>query len=516
MKKRMLAALLALCMVLSMGAGAFASEGEEGYIPFLTESGDDYFHAEEPTTVTMTATVPQDGTYVVITMPMGPSGDEENFSLSSDNAALAFLAEQEPHDLLNGGYWSVELTAGDYAVTAENVRSLGVHLVYVDTSILPASIPEAAERVTAHFRYAREDGTKTSTFRADEPSSCEMTANVEQEGPYLVTVDAQGSETLSLAADGDALAFLDQLEAEDPSGLGMYEIEKTALVELTAGEYTLHVENAGECSVRMELAHPLDAVDGVIGEGLYVCQLDEAATVNYTVIGLGSVVAFYTGAEQALSKAEEVRLIDENSKQQPVTFAPGAAVIDFEGGHVTSALVGDGAESPAEGASESAVPEAVLNHYGLSAEEFAALKAAIAAQIQEEWTADEPYDSNLMGLYDWTYMTDFIIRIHSDETSDSILGENIGKNLMTDESMDRCIEELAQYCTGDDALFQQRAMVLGHGINRWAADNGVSYERWRMVWEGVMTALSTYVSGSILTDGNPTDEYIRPLFSQEN
>ncbi len=517
MKRRIVAVLLALCMVLSLVTGAFASDGEEGYIPFLTESGEDYFYTDEPTTVTMTATVPQDGTYVVITMPLGPAGDEENFSLSSENEALTFLAEQEPQDLWSGGYWPVELTAGDYAVTGENVTQLGLQLVYVDTSLLPANIPEPAEQVTAHFRYTREeDGKDVVVFRADQPSSCDMTANVEQEGPYLVTVDTDGSEALSLAVDGDALAFLDQLQAEDPSGLGMYEIEKTALVELPAGEYTLHVENASECSVKMELAHPLDAVDGVIGEGLYVCQLDEAATVNYTVIGLGSVAQFYTGAEQALSKAEEVRLVDENSKQQPVTFEPGAAVINFKGGgHVTSALVGDGAESVAEGASEGAVSEDVLNYYGLTAEEFAALKAAIAAQIQEEWTADEAYDSNLMGLYDWTYMTDFVdIRIRSDETSDitEMLGEDIGKNLMTDGSMDRCIEELAQYCTGDDALFQQRAMVLGHAINRWAADNGESYERWCMVWEGVMIALSAYVDG--ITDG-PTDAYIRPLFEAE-
>ena len=268
----------------------------------------------------------------------------------------------------------------------------------------------------------------------------------------------------------------------------------------------------------MELTHPLDAIDGVIGEGLYVCPLeDDFTTVNYTLIGVGSTVEFYSDAAEATTSSGEIRLRDKNSEQKSISFMSGMAVIDFDGGYVTSVLVGgDGAESasPSQSASESEITEeAVLNHYGLTAEEFAALKAAIAAQIQEEWTADEAFDSNLMGLYDWTYMTDFIIRIHSDETSDSILGENIGKNLMTDESMDRCIEELAQYCTGDDALFQQRAMVLGHAINRWAADNGESYERWCMVWEGVMTALDAHVKGTILTDGSPTDAYIRPLFN---
>ncbi len=523
MKKRMLAALLALSLVLSLGAGAFAAEGEDGSLWFATEDGKTEFASETPATVTMTATVPQDGTYVVTTKSAGPADDKENFSISSENAALAFLADEDPGDV-KSGHWPVELTAGDYAVTAENVTSLSVQLVYVDTSLLPDNIPQAAEQVTAHFRYTREeDGKDVVVFRADEPSSCDLTANVPQDGLYFVEVDVQGSEALSMAVDGDGIPFLNQLQAKD-DGSGTYAIRKTTLLDLTAGAYDLHVENATYCSVKMELTYPLDAIDGVIGEGLYVCPLeDDFTTVNYTLIGVGSTVEFYSDAAEATSFAGEIRLRDKNTEQKSVLFGPGMAVIDFDGGYVTSALVGgDGTESasPAQSASESAISEQdVLDYYGLSAEEFAALKAAIAAQIQEEWTADEPYDSNLMGLYDWTYMTDFVdIRIHSDETSDitSMLGENIGKNLMTDQSMDRCIAELAQYCTDDDPLFQQRAMVLGHAINRWAADNGVSYERWCMVWEDVLLALSAYVSGSILTDGNPTDALIRPLLSPEN
>ena len=518
MKRRMLAALLALCMVLSLGTGALAAEGEDSTLWFATEDGQTEFTSEAPATVTMTATVPQDGTYVVTTKSVGPADDKENFSISSENEALAFLADEDPGDV-KSGHWPVELTAGDYAVTAENVTSLSIQLVYVDTSLLPDNIPQAVERVTAHFRYTREeDGKDIVVFRADQPSSCDLTANVPQDGLYFVEVDVKGSDALSMAVAGDGIPLLNQLQAKD-DGSGTYVIWKKTLLDLTAGTYDLHVENATYCSVKMELTHPLDAIDGVIGEGLYVCPLeDDFTTVNYTLIGVGSTVEFYSDAAEATSSAGEIRLRDKNSEQKSISFMSGMAVIDFDGGYVTSALVGgDGAESasPAQSASESGITEEdVLNHYGLTAEEFAALKAAIAAQIQAEWTADEAFDSNLMGLYDWTYTTDFIIRVHSDETSDitEMLGVNIGKNLMTDESMDQCIAELAQYCTGNDPLFQQRAMVLGHAINRWAADNGESYERWCMVWEGVMIALSAYVDG--ITDG-PTDAYIRPLLSPD-
>ena len=337
--KKLLALLLALCMSLSLGAGALAEGEEDGTIWFATEDGQTKFTSETPAAVTMTATAPQDGTYLITTMPKGPDGGKEGFSVTSEDQALAFLAEQEPQDLWDGGYWTVELTAGDYAVTAENVTSMRMSLFLVDDTGMPDDIPPAAERVSARFWFT-EDGKRTSRFRAEEPASAAMTATVEQDGLYLVTVDAEGSEALSLTVDGDAFAFMGQLQPAASDDGEAYQIRKTALVELTAGEYTLQIENGTSCSVDVELTHPLDGVDGVIGEGLYVCQLGEAATVSYTVMGVGAEADFYAGPADSLSEAGSVWAHKKNSDQAVVTFEPGPVVIDFEGGYVTSALVG--------------------------------------------------------------------------------------------------------------------------------------------------------------------------------
>ena len=339
--KRMLTTLLALCLILSMmGTGAFAAEEEDSTLWFVTEDGQNKFESETPATVTMTVTVPADGIYLVTTQPEGPDGGPEGFSVTSEDEALAFLAEQELRDLWNGGHWPVELTAGDYAVTAENVTSMSMSLFLVDNTGMPDDIPPAAERVSARFWFT-EDNKRTSNFRSPEPASGVMTAEVEQDGLYLVTVDAQGSESLSLAVDSDAFAFMSQLQPEDPYETGEYEIWKSALVELPAGEYTLQIENGTRCSVDVELTHPLDTVDGVIGEGLYVCQLDEAATVNYTVMGVGAEAVFYSGpSPESLSEAGDAWAYKKNSEQAVVSFEPGTAVIDFTGGYVTSALVG--------------------------------------------------------------------------------------------------------------------------------------------------------------------------------
>ncbi len=347
--------LLALSMVMSLGAAALAAEGEDVTLWFMTEDGQTEFASETPATVTMTVTVPQDGTYLVTTLPEGPDGGPEGFSVTSEDEPFAFLAEQELRDLWNGGHWPVELTAGDYAVTAENVTSMSMSLFLVDDTGMPDDIPSAAERVDASFRVS--DGDRSSTyFYTEEPSSVTMTATVEQDGLYLVDLFASGDGSLSLTVDGDALAFMNQLPLEDV-GFGEYGVEKIALVELTAGEYTLQIENGISCSAYVELTHPLDAVDGVIGEGLYVCQLDEAVTVNYTVMGAGAEADFYTGPADSLSKAGHAWAYEKNSDQAVVSFEPGTAVIDFEGGYVTSALVGSTGDVPAEPEPTAAEPE---------------------------------------------------------------------------------------------------------------------------------------------------------------
>lgn len=425
MKKTMLSILLALCLVLSMGAGALAS-GEDVTLWFVTEDGQTDFASETPATVTMTVTVPEDGTYLITTQPEGPDGGPEGFSVTSEDEALAFLGEQELRDLWNGGHWPVELTAGDYAVTAENVTAMSMSLFLVDDTGIPDDIPPAAERVDARFWFT-EDDRSSSLFRAQEPSSATMTATVEQDGLYLVTVDAEGTDALSLAVDSDAFAFMSQLQPEDPYETGEYEIQKAALVELTAGDYILQIENGTSCSVDVELTHPLEAVDGVIGDGLYVCQLDEAVTVNYTVMGVGAEAVFFAGPADDLAEAGHAWAHKKNSDQAVVSFEPGTAVIDFTGGYVTSALVGStegvyAAGSDAESGSAGAAEPVEFNVDHTNTDENGAVigTAAVPADGYYLFTADAlPMTSDAPV----TFTTDLPIQTESEVVPDGVFSE---------------------------------------------------------------------------------------------
>ncbi len=157
----------------------------------------------------------------------------------------------------------------------------------------------------------------------------------------------------------------------------------------------------------------------------------------------------------------------------------------------------DGEEEVPDGA----VSEGVLSNYGLTAEEFEALREAISAQIQEEWTADEAYDSNLNGINSW---------LGYGGAADYV-GVDFDGTLMTVEGIDEYIEKNAKYWTEQDPLFQERAMVLGHALIRWAADNGMSTDKWEDVWSGLQVAFWEYCY-----EENPNDKYIKPLFSPEN
>lgn len=160
-------------------------------------------------------------------------------------------------------------------------------------------------------------------------------------------------------------------------------------------------------------------------------------------------------------------------------------------------------ESSAEEPSEDAVSEDVLNVYGLSAEEFAALKTAIQAHIDSEWDAEESYLSLDNGS---SYELGYVCGIIRDELEDRA-GADAPQDMRNDEAMETFIQSEIEQTYSSDALsplWKERTTVLAHAINEWAATQNISYDLYYHIWDELSSAFAAVLAGD--------DYYLAPLF----
>lgn len=198
----------------------------------------------------------------------------------------------------------------------------------------PAEAAEAGqERVNVYFEADGE-----WSFNSDEPASVTMTAQVPQDGTYLLDLYAEGGWTefsqapAAVTSPDEALAVVNEREEYGDA----YGGATICLVELTAGEYTLQAEDACYLSANLTLVYPLDSVLGPIEEGSYICTLDEAVTVNYTLTGSDARATIYNGTAEEMHTAGSLMAWDEtfsgdpDTDQNSVAFEPGTVVIDYQ------------------------------------------------------------------------------------------------------------------------------------------------------------------------------------------
>ncbi len=161
-----------------------------------------------------------------------------------------------------------------------------------------------------------------------------------------------------------------------------------------------------------------------------------------------------------------------------------------------------GEEAPAE----EAVPEEVLNSYGLTAEEFAALKASIQEHIAGEWGAEEAYLSLDNGSVPDLWKTCTLIR---DEV-EKRYGTDESQDMRKDEAMESYInsgieeEFSADHLSGLSSLWKERTLVLAHAVNAWTEEQSISYDLYYHIWD----MLSSGFTAMMIED----DTYVGPLF----
>ncbi len=196
----------------------------------------------------------------------------------------------------------------------------------------PAEAAETGqERVTVYFEADGEH-----RFYTEEPSSVTMTAQVPQDGTYLLDLYAEGAwmdssqPPVAVSSPDEALAVVnDQESYGDANG------SVICLVELTAGEYTIQAENACSLSADLTLVYPIESVLDPMEAGAYVCTLDEAMTVNYTLTGSDAHAEIYNGPADDMREVGSVMAWDEegsgelNTDRNSISFEPGEVVIDF-------------------------------------------------------------------------------------------------------------------------------------------------------------------------------------------
>ena len=112
--------------------------------------------------------------------------------------------------------------------------------------------------------------------------------------------------------------------------------------------------------------------------------------------------------------------------------------------------------SSEEEPTEEAISEDTLNYYGLTSEEFVALRESIKAHINSEWDVEDDY------LDDKDFY-DLVNKIRSNMTED----------FMKDEIVDEFINsELSSYTD----LGKKRVTILTHAFNDWAAQQSIDYD----------------------------------------
>ena len=189
----------------------------------------------------------------------------------------------------------------------------------------------AQEQVTVHFGTGEKNG-----FYSEQPASATLTAQVPQDGTYLLDLYAQGAygddaPKLAVSSPDAALAVVNsQTSYGDAATGGLY-----CLVELTAGEYTIQAENACSLSADLTLVYPIESVLDPMEAGAYVCTLDEAMTVNYTLTGSDAHAEIYNGPADDMREVGSVMAWDEegsgelNTDRNSISFEPGEVVIDI-------------------------------------------------------------------------------------------------------------------------------------------------------------------------------------------
>lgn len=253
----------------------------------------------------------------------------------------------------------------------------------------PAEELPVQEQVSVRFKAGEEN-----RFYSEQPASATLTAQVPQDGTYLLDLYAQGAygedaPKLAVSSPDAALAVVNsQTSYGDAATGGLY-----CLVELTAGEYTIQAENVCDMSADLELTYPMESVLGAMGAGTYVGTLEEAMTVNYTVTGTNAHVEFYSGSADALSWIGSCSALDTEDTGEPdtdqtsVSFEPGTVVIDFQDHPHDGTLEGVEADMSTneaavlKGASIDFVQEGNENGFGFnshSADEPATAAATIA------------------------------------------------------------------------------------------------------------------------------------------
>lgn len=185
-----------------------------------------------------------------------------------------------------------------------------------------------------------------------------------------------------------------------------------------------------------------------------------------------------------------------SSKQPAQTQAPAATEepsVEKDTGELSDAqkaLAEAKAALEESKARAEAIPEDKLNHYGLTAEEFTALKTSIQEHIDSEWTSEEEYLNYDNGSSNDLWKVCTIIR------------DDASADFMTDEIIESYIDGASlDYGT---SLWKERAIVLAHAVNDWAAQQNIDYDKYVHIWD----ALSDAFSGLMVAD----PYYLIPLF----
>ncbi len=338
MKKRMLATLLALSLVLTLGIGALAAEEElndyqltGSEMAALSEAlggadssavNDAFFH------IVMTyeqTSKSQAFTYAdAIADVLAADGDSNADALAS---MFGIGYEEELEVVTAISDWLAEQQM-DEERTAGFFQSLSDGMNW----------PTDAYKAFAEELFPAEDAADGSAepiefdidpANTDETGAVLGTAAVPADGRYLFSV------SLSPMDEAADVTFTSDLPIQTDSAVvpvdelanGLQYIY--AVVELTAGDYTVAVGNA-YYSADLIPVQMVDSLEGTFEpDSVYVCALDEPVTVTYTVDSM-LYTRFYGGAEGGL--LQDLAQDSETSAEVTVEFPAGTAVIDASDG----------------------------------------------------------------------------------------------------------------------------------------------------------------------------------------
>ena len=338
MKKKMLAALLALCMILSLGTAALADEERNDYqltaeeMEALSEAlggldpmdvDNAFFHiilTYEQTSKSQACTY-ADAIADVL------AADEDN-SPADQLVAMFGIGDEEELEAVTAISDWLEEQKMDEEQTAAFFQSLS------DGMNWPT---DAYEALSEELFPTEADPAAPIEFDVDP-------ANTDENGAVIgtVTVPADGyyffSASLSPMGEVTEFTFTSDLPIQtDGAAIPLDELSTglqyvSAVVELTAGDYTVAV---GDAYYSAELI-PVQTVDSLEGEfapdSVYVCPLAEPVTVTFTADSM-LYSSFYGGAEGGF--LQNLAPDAERSEEVTVEFPAGVAVIDASDGIFT-------------------------------------------------------------------------------------------------------------------------------------------------------------------------------------